>query len=189
MALVLNKTPGSPWSIKLVLLGLGLPLNAQGARTEQKEIHQERELNTKDLVAEETDQIEEKSDDDVPEKEEDADIMDSAVDEEENGEDKNEQHDWKDIEEDEDDIQNCGEEREVSALAIIVPSQMVREIPRITIDKETGRIFNHMPFAERLRILAALAFAVTIWISVIGFVLWVMAQASENVTVTVVFET
>lgn len=189
MALVLNKTPGSPWSMKLVLLGLGLALTVQGARTEQKDSHQERELNTKDLVAEETDQIEEKSDDDGPEKEEDADFMDSAVDEEENGEDKNEQHDWKDIEEDEDDIQNCGKESEVSALAIIVPSQMVREIPRITIDKETGRIFNHMPFAERLRILAALAFAVTIWIFVIGFALWTMVQASENIIVTVVFET
>lgn len=137
MALVLNKTPGSPWSMKLVLLGLDLALAAQGARTEQKEFHQERELNTKDLVAEETDQIEEKSDDDVPEKEEDADIMDSAIDEEENGEDKNEQHDWKDIEEDEDDIQNCGEEREVSALAITVPSQMVGEILKTTIDRET----------------------------------------------------
>ncbi|KAF6223335.1 hypothetical protein HO133_000177 [Letharia lupina] len=182
-------TPGSPWSMKLVLLGLGLALTVQGARTEQKDSHQERELNTKDLVAEETDQIEEKSDDDGPEKEEDADFMDSAVDEEENGEDKNEQHDWKDIEEDEDDIQNCGKESEVSALAIIVPSQMVREIPRITIDKETGRIFNHMPFAERLRILAALAFAVTIWIFVIGFALWTMVQASENIIVTVVFET
>ncbi|KAF6241442.1 hypothetical protein HO173_000152 [Letharia columbiana] len=84
--------------------------------------------------------------------------MDSAVDEEENREDKNEQHDWKDIEEDEDDIQNCGEEREVSALAIIVPSQMVREIPKTTIDKETGRIFNHMPFAEKLRILCGSGF-------------------------------
>lgn len=46
-----------------------------------------------------------------------------------------------------------------------------------------------MPVAEKLRILATLAFAVTTWISVIGFVLWVMVQASENITVTAVFET
>lgn len=42
-----------------------------------------------------------------------------------------------------------------------------------------------MLMGRNLTILTALAFGLTVWVAVIGFVLWAMIQGSENVAVTV----
>ena len=45
-----------------------------------------------------------------------------------------------------------------------------------------------MPMGRKLTVLTALAFEVTVWVAVIGFMLWAMIQGSENVAVTVSYK-
>lgn len=185
-----------------MLLGQVLALGSQKARTKQKEIHQKREADTENFGAEKRIEMDKKSDADASSKEEDTDDMEFADDESTDGEEGREeqeeekdegqdeveveQHDKEsDEEEGRRDLENGGEGQEASSIAIIIPSQI--EITRITIDEETWRTFYAKPTEEKVThtILAGLAFAVTGCLALIGFALWVKAQAFENVIVTV----
>ena len=199
MHLVFRKTHGSLWSVALVVPGQGLALTSQEVRTEQEEIQQHREKNTEHFGAETTIEVENKNDDDAPSNKEDADDTESTDDGgedgdergedrgEKNGEKKDEvgQADKEDGEEEDDYLENGREDRQVSALAIIVSSQKIIETANFIIDEETWRTFDNMLPEEKPTTLAGLAFRFIICLTVIGFVLWVMVQAFESVTVTV----
>lgn len=184
--------------MRLMLPGLGLALGFRGARTELVKIHQERESNAEHLGAERITEIEEEEDD-VPSEEGGTRDMDSGDDEDgsgdgsedgsESGEDEDEDEDGYEQNDQEDaknndDLGNRGKLQPVSALTIIVPLQEVIEVMRCTVDEEA---FLDMPTPGKLKTLAALALAVTARVAAIGFILWGMAQASENDVVLVFY--
>lgn len=74
-----------------------------------------------------------------------------------------------------DEKQNNLENRKVvqqfAALTIIIPPQDIIEMIKNTIDEETWRTFDEMPTSGKLNTLAALTFAVTAQVAVVGFIL------------------
>ena len=113
---------------------------------------------------------------------EDYDFEDYDFEDYEDDDDEDEDYEVEDFEEEDDeeeeacDLQNGGEEQETSSLAVVVPLQNI-EITRITFDEETWRRFHAKPIEEKMTILASFA--------LIGFALWVMAHALENIVVLV----
>ena len=111
---------------------------SHGAHTELEGLHQGRETGTV---------LKEESDHDAPTEEEDADDMVSSQDDEEDekkdgegngeGKDDDEQCDQKGGEVEHHDRRSSGENQEVLAAPIIVPSQPVIETTGITIVEET----------------------------------------------------
>ena len=201
MSLVINKRTGSPRTAAFVFQGQVLAQFSSGARAEQEGAHQERESDPETFGPEGRIEVEKESDDNGSSEDGYTDDMESEddyededyEDEDYEGEDDEEEEEEEEEEDDEGedyeeegtrDLQNGGEEREASSLATVVPFQKI-EITGFTIDEEACRTFHAKPIEEQVTILAGLAFAITGCITMIGFILWAMAHAFENIVVAV----
>lgn len=178
--------------MRLMLPGLGLALAFRGARTELQKIHQETEMNTEHLAVERIAEMEEEEEDAASKEEYTGDMgseddKDDGEDGTEGGEDEDEESEDGESEDgddedgyerhnqEDDEKQNNLENRRVvqqlAALTIIIPPQDIIEMIKNTIDEETWRTFDEMPTSGKLNTLAALTFAVTAQVAVVGFIL------------------
>ena len=205
MSLVINERTGSPWTAAFVFQGQVLAQFSSGSRAEQEGAHQERESDPETFGPEERIEVEKESDDngssedgytddveceddyeDEDYEDEDYEDADYEGEDDEEEEDDGDEVDEEEVDDDEGtrDLLNSGEEPEASSLAIVVPSQTI-EVTGFTIDEEACRTFHAKPIEEQVTTLAGLAFAVTGYLAMIGFILWGMAHAFENIVVAV----